>query len=334
MKTLRACLRWLGQMKSEILRGCAAGVAVLALLPPAFANGAFPTRPIEFWIPFPPGGPTDASLRVLMAAAGKELGQQVVPVNKPGAGATLAAQVMSQSAAPDGHVLSMVAANIFRMPHLQKTPYDPLKDFTYIIGLTNYRYGIVVRADAKWKNLEEFLAHARANPGKVTYGAVGIGSSGHIAMEKLAKAAGAQMTFVPYKGGAEEMTALMGGEVDAVLDPGWGQYVAGGKLRALAIVGESRFPRFKDVPTLKELGYDITASSQVGIVGPKGMDPGVVRTLHDAFRKATRDPAYIKSLETIDLEDVYLSSEDYTRFAAEQYERERKTVQQLNIKLN
>lgn len=332
MRELNA-MQWLARA-GKLLRACAAAMVMLTMAPAAFAAGEFPARQIEFWVPFPPGGPTDASLRVLMAAAGKELGQQVIPVNKPGAGATLAAQVMSQSSAPDGYVVSMVAANIFRMPHLQKTPYDPLKDFTYIIGLTNYRYGLVVRNDAKWKNLEEFLAHAKANPGKVTIGAVGIGSSGHIAAQKLAKAAGTQITFVPYKGGAEEMLALMGGEVDAILDPGWGSHAASGKIRPLAIVGDNRFPRFKDVPTLKELGYDITASSQVGIVGPRGMDPKVVKTLHDAFKKAMRDPAYIKAMETIDLEEVYLSSEEFTRFAAEQYERERRTVQQLNIKLN
>ncbi|WP_334188745.1 tripartite tricarboxylate transporter substrate binding protein [Noviherbaspirillum sp.] len=327
------CDQWFFRAKA-MLRAAVAAVAMMTMVPAAFASGQFPTRQIEFWVPFPPGGPTDASLRVLMAAAGKELGQQVIPINKPGAGATLAAQVMSQSSTPDGHTVSMVASNIFRMPHLQKTPYDPLKDFTYIIGLTNYRYGLVVRNDAKWKNLEEFLAYAKANPGKVTVGAVGVGSSGHIAMEKLARAVGTQMTFVPYKGGAEEMLALMGGEVDAILDPGWGQHAATGKIRPLAIVGENRFPRFKDVPTLKELGYDITASSQVGIVGPKGMDPKVVKALHDAFKKAMRDPAYIKAMETIDLEEVYLSSEEFTKFAFEQYEREKRTVQQLNIKLN
>jgi tripartite-type tricarboxylate transporter receptor subunit TctC len=332
MKHIKVGLQWLNRIKFAALRAFTVIAAGLVLLPAA-AN-SFPSKPIEFWIPFPPGGPTDATLRVLTAAASTELGQQVVPVNKPGAGATLAASVMTQVAAPDGHTLSMVAANIFRMPHLQKTTYDPLKDFTYIIGLTNYRYGLVVRADAKWKNLEEFLAYAKDNPSKLAYGSVGIGSAGHIAMEQLGKAAGVKFTFVPYKGGSEEMTALMGGEIDAVLDPGWGQYASSGRVRALAIVGENRFPRFKDVPTLKELGYDITAASQVGIVGPKGMDPKVVRKLHDAFKKATQHPSYIKSLEVIDLEQVYLSSEDYTKFAAEQYEREKRMVQQLNIKLN
>jgi tripartite-type tricarboxylate transporter receptor subunit TctC len=273
-------------------------------------------------------------LRVLLDGAGKALNQRMVPINKPGVGATLAASAMAQTAASDGYTLSMVAANIFRMPHLQKTAYDPRKDFTYIIGLTNYRYGLVVRADARWKSLEEFLAYAKANPGKVTYASVGIGSSGHIAMEKLGKAAGVQFTFAPYKGGSEEMMALLGGNVDAVLDPGWGQYAVAGKVRALAIVGESRFPRFKEVPTLKERGYDITASSQVGIVGPKGMDPVIVKRLHDAFRIATQAPAYAKSLEAIDLEDVYLSSEQYAKFAAEQYEREKSSVRELGIKLD
>ena len=323
---------WLERFNLMLRRGGAV-LALLACLPAAVAAGQFPSKPVEFWIPFPPGGSTDGALRLLLAAAGKELGQQVLPINKPGAGATLAASVMSQAAPPDGYTVSMVAANIFRMPHLQKTAYDPLKDFTYIMGLTNYRYGIIVRADSKWKTLQEFLDYAKANPGKVTYGSVGIGSSGHIAMEKLARAVGTQMTFVPYKG-SEEIMALLSGDIDAVLDPGWGQYAAAGKVRALAIVGENRFDRFKDVPTLKELGYDITASSQVGIVGPKGMDPKVVKTLHDAFRKAMRDPAYLKALEANDLEEVYLGSEQYTQFAAEQVERERRTVKQLDIKLN
>ncbi len=128
--------------------------------------------------------------------------------------------------------------------------------------------------------------------------------------------------------------ALLGRSVDAVLDPGWGQYAVAGKVRPLAIVGDSRFPRFKDVPTLKELGFDITASSLVGIVGPRGMEPNIVKTLHDAFRKATQDPSYLRSLEAIDLEPVYLSSEQYAKFAAEQFEVERRTVQQLDIKLN
>ncbi|SOZ30972.1 conserved hypothetical protein; UPF0065 [Cupriavidus taiwanensis] len=325
-----------GRLLSVVARAMAALTVCAAAAPAAMAAtaaGDFPAKPIEFWIPFPPGGPTDGSLRTLLAAAGKELDQRVVPINKPGAGATLAAQVMSQTAAPNGYTLSMVAANIFRMPHLQKTPYDPLKDFTYIIGLTNYRYGLVVRADARWKTLEEFLAYARANPGKVTYGAVGIGSSGHISMEKLGRAAGAKFTFVPYKGGAEEMMALIGGDIDAVLDPGWGQFAVAGKVRPLAIVGDARLARFKDVPTLKERGYDITASSLVGIVGPRGMDPAVVRKLHDAFFRAAQDPAYLRSLEAIDLEPVHLNSADYTRFAAEQFEREKRVVQQLDISL-
>lgn len=333
-KEIVAGIQRLECLRSIALRVFSTVAVVMAMLSPAFAADAYPSRPIEFWIPFPPGGPTDASLRVLLDGAGKALNQRMVPINKPGVGATLAASVMTQTAASDGYTLSMVAANIFRMPHLQKTAYDPRKDFTYIIGLTNYRYGLVVRADARWKSLEEFLAYAKANPGKVTYASVGIGSSGHIAMEKLGKAAGVQFTFAPYKGGSEEMMALLGGNVDAVLDPGWGQYAVAGKVRALAIVGESRFPRFKEVPTLKERGYDITASSQVGIVGPKGMDPVIVKRLHDAFRMATQAPAYAKSLEAIDLEDVYLSSEQYVKFAAEQYEREKSSVRELGINLD
>lgn len=318
--------------KATFKRGLAVALTALAVLPAAYADN-FPSRAVSLWIPFPPGGSTDAVLRTLAAGAATPLGQQVVPINKPGAGATLAASVMAQTAEPDGYTVSMIAANIFRMPHLQKVTYDPLKDFTYIIGLTNYRYGIVVRQDAPWKNLEELLAYAKANPNKLTYGSVGIGSAGHIAMERLAKAANFKATFVPYKG-SEELISLMAGEIDVVVDPGWGSFAANGKMRPLAIVGDNRFPRFKDVPTLKELGYDITAASQVGIVGPKNMDPKVVKTLHDALKKATESPTYQKALEAIDMEPIYMSSDEYKKFAADQFERERRFVQQLNIKLN
>ncbi|MGO4332644.1 tripartite tricarboxylate transporter substrate binding protein [Cupriavidus sp. 2TAF22] len=330
----RSLARRLGGLGGMLALAALTAAVSVSVSAPALAAGPYPARPIEFWIPFPPGGPTDAPMRALLNAAGKELKQSIVPINKPGAGATLAATVMSQTAAPDGYTLALVAANIFRMPHLQKTVYDPRKDFTYIIGLTNYRYGLVVRADAPWKTLEDFLAYARANPGKVTYAAVGTGSSGHIAMEKLGKAAGAKFTFAPYKGGSEELMALMAGDIDAVLDPGWGPYAVAGKVRPLAIVGDARFPRFKDVPTLKERGFDITASSQVGVVGPRGMDPAVVRQLHDALRKAAQSPAYQAALEAIDLQEVYLSNDQYAQFAAQQYEREKVVVRELGIRLD
>lgn len=321
-------------LATVLARLLAAVLASMFILTLAGAAEPFPSKPISLLIPFPPGGGSDPSMRALGAAMGAQLKTPVVALNRPGATGTLAASTMAQTAAPDGYTISLVLSNIFRAPHLQKTTYDPVKDFTYIIGLGQYRFGIVVRADSKWKTLPELIAYAKANPGKLSYASVGTGGSGQIAMERLARAADIKVTFIPYKGIAEEMMALAAGDIDVVIDPGWGPYAISGKVRPLAAVATQRYPRFKDVPTLKELGWDIAASSQSGIVGPKGMDPTVVKTLHDALKKATQDPVYTKLMETLDVDQAYLSSADFTKFAAEQFERERHIVLQLGIKLN
>lgn len=311
-------------------------LASLALLPaagPAQAD-TFPSRPVTLIVPFPAGGATDTQLRALAIAAGKELGQPVIINNRPGFGGTMAPAAMAQSAAPDGYTISLIAANLFRLPHMMKTNFDPLTDFTYLICLSGYTNGLVVRQDAPWKTVQDLLAWARANPGQLTYGATGKGSSGHIAMARLAKATGVEVNFIPYKGAAEETAALLGGHLMLISDPGWGAIVESGKARVLATLGETRLKRFPQVPTLKELGHDIVVNSPIGLAGPKGMDPKVVRTLHDVFRKAMADPAFNLALEQNDQVHVYLSSEDYRRYAIEQTAREKVFVQELDIKLD
>lgn len=248
-------------------------VAAKAQVPP------FPSRPITLILPFPPGGATDVQIRALAQAASKELGQPIVIVNRPGVGGTLGPAVMAQSAAPDGYTISLVAATLFRLPHLMKVSFDPATDFTYLICLTGYTNGILVRQDAPWKTLQELLAYARANPGAVSYGSTGRG-------------------------------------------------------RVLATLGDSRLKRWPQVPTLKELGYDIVVNSPIGLAGPKGIDPKVVKVLHDAFRKAMNDPAYLRVLEQNDQVPIYMSSEDYTRYAVEQTAREKLFIQELSIKLD
>lgn len=316
--------------------GALALSAALAGLPlPAAAQGSakFPSRPITLILPFPAGGATDAQMRALALALGKDLGQQVVVSNQPGQAGTLAPSQMARTQPPDGYTISIVPATLFRLPHLQKVNYDPTTDFSYLINLTGYTNGIVVRADAPWKTLQDLLDDARARPGQINYSSTGIGSGGHIAFERLAKAAGLKFNFIPYKGMAEQTTALIGGHVDVISDPGWGAMVDGGKARVLAVLSQERLPRRPDIPTLKELGHDIAVYSPVGVVGPKGMSPELVKTLHDALHKAMKDPDYQRMLAQYDQGDMYMSSADYTKYAIEQTAREKVFLDQLGIKL-
>lgn len=317
----------------------AAGAALLAaggalLAPQAALADPYPSRPVTLILPFPAGGATDVQMRALSQAVAKELGQPIVIANRPGVAGTLGPASMAQSAAPDGYTVSLIAATLFRLPHLMKVSYDPVKDFSYLISLTGYANGLVVRQDAPWKNVQELLADAKARPGAISYGSTGKGSGGHIAMERLLRMAGAHMTFIPYKGGAETTTALLGGHLDVISDPGWGPIVESGKARVLATLGDARLKRFPQVPTLKELGFDLVVHSPIGLAGPRGMEPAVVQKLHDAFRKAMNDPGYQRSLELNDQVPIYMGHEEYTRYAAEQTVREKAFIQELGIKLD
>lgn len=310
----------------------AAGIAMAT--PLAARSNSYPSKPISLILPFPAGGATDVQLRSLAQVAAKDLGQPIVIVNRPGNGGTLGPASMAQSAAPDGYTIALVAATLFRLPHLMKVSFDPTTDFTYLICLTGYTNGIVVRQDAPWKTLQDLLVAAKASPGTISYGSTGRGSGGHIAMERLARAAGVQFNFIPYKGGAETTAALLGGHLDVISDPGWGSIAESGKARVLATLGDNRLKRWSAVPTLKELGFDIVVNSPIGLAGPKGMDTRVVKTLHDAFRKAMNDPGYARTLEQNDQEPIYMGHEEYTRYAIAQTSREKVFVQELGIKLD
>ena len=310
-----------------------AAACALFLIGGAACAQNFPERPVTLICPWPAGGGTDVAMRALGEAVAKHLGQRVVIENKPGAAGTLGPGVMASSARPDGHTISQIPISVFRMPYLQKVNYDPIADFTYIIGITGYTFGVVVRADSPWKTWQEFIAYAKANPGKVSYSTPGTGTSLHITMEDIAVREGLQWLHVPFKGNADATVALLGGHVTASADStGWGELVDAGKFRMLASWGAERTKRWPTVPTLKELGYGIVSNSPYGLAGPKGMDPKVVKILHDAFRKALDDPNYIKTIERLDQERWYLSTEEYAKYARETFIAEKATMERLGLK--
>jgi tripartite-type tricarboxylate transporter receptor subunit TctC len=294
----------------------------------AFGQG-FPGKPVTLIVPWPPGGGTDIVMRALAEATAKHLGQPIVVENRPGAGGTLGAVAML-NARPDGYTITQISLPVLRVPHINKTPYDPIADLTYVIGVTGYTFGVAVRADAPWKTFNELVAYAKANPDKVAFGTPGANTSLHITMEEIAWKQGIRWTHVPYKGDAENMAALLGGHINAsAAATAWAPHVTAGKMRVLVTWGERRTKSWPDVPTLKELGYEIVSNSPYGIGGPKGMDPQVVKVLHDAFRKGMEDPAHVAMIERYDWELWYRSTEDYARWARETFVAEKATMERL-----
>lgn len=311
--------------------GAALAGAGLGAALPAFAQPAFPSRPVTVLCPFPPGSATDAIARALAPVVAKTLGQQVIIENRPGAAGTVATSVVAQSSTPDGHQLAIAPATIFKVPHLQKVPYEPLKDLTYIMNFSGYTFALVVPESSPWKTFADFAAYAKANPGGIQVGTSGAGSTGHAATIKVAQKIGAEITHVPFKGGAEVLQAFVGGHINAVIDGGWAQIEKQGKGRVLLAFTEKRIGRLPNVPTAVEAGVDHVARSPIGLVGPKGMDPKVVKTVHDAFKGALGDPTYKRYLETYDLEDAYLSGDDYFKLAQRMWVDERRILEAVGL---
>ena len=317
-----------------LLRLAIAGAAALACAAPigqALAD-TFPSKPITLIVPWPAGGSTDRHMRVLAEAAARHLGQNVIIENKPGAGGTLAPGMMALTAKPDGYTIAQFPMGMLRVPHMQKTLWNPLTDFSHIIGVSGYTFGFTVRADSPYKTFKDYVEAARKSPGKIDYGSTGIGTSPHLLMEELSENAKISLNHVPFKGNADLQQALLGGHVMAQSDAtGWDKFVDNGQMRLLVTFGDKRTKRWPDVPTAKDLGYNVVSSSPYGLVGPKGMDPAVVKTLHDAFRKAMDDPKHVEVLAQLNQEAWYRSGEDYAKWAREAYARDKLLIERLGL---
>lgn len=323
--------------RRSLLKTASAGATLAAAGPlnltQAWAQSAFPARPVTLYCAFPAGGPTDQVFRALAESASKMLNQQVIVENKPGAGGILGA-VALMNAKPDGYTLAQMPLGVFRIPHMQAKPaFNPVNDFSYVINLTGYTFGLVVPSSSPIKSVKDLIDYAKANPDKLTYGSTGTGTSPHLAIEEFAQRAGIKLVHVPYKGSADLMIAVIGGQVMAASDStGWAPHVEAGKLRLLATYGSQRTKRWPNVPTLTELGYSTVSDSPFGLAGPKGMDPAVVKVLHDAFRKSLDDPKVLGVLERFDQPVTYLSSDDYAKFARSTFESEKQTIERLGLK--
>ncbi|RYF68641.1 MAG: tripartite tricarboxylate transporter substrate binding protein, partial [Comamonadaceae bacterium] len=251
--------------------------------------------------------------------------------NKPGAGGTLPAQAL-QGAPADGYTVAQIPLGVFRLGYTTKLSWDPVQDISYVINVTGYAFGIVVPTDSPLKSWPDFVAYAKANPGKLSYGSTGTLTSPHLTTELIAQQAGIELQHVPYKGSADLMLALVSGQLMAGADStGFAPQVEAGKLRVLNTWGAKRLAKFPEAPTLKELGYDIVQNSPFGIGAPKGTPPEVVQRLHDAFKKAMEDPSYVAALAKYDMLPDYKSTADYTQFAKDTVAREKVLIEKLGL---
>jgi len=315
--------------RRHIIQWGAAAMAAASLGTASAQN--FPAKPIKLVIAFPAGGPTDITMRVLAENAGRILGQPVIVENKPGAGGTLPAQAL-QGVAADGYTIAQIPLGVFRLPYTTKINWDPVKDISYVLNVTGYAFGIVVPADSPLKTWTHFVAWAKANPGKLSYGSTGTMTSPHLTTELIAQKLGIELLHVPYKGSADLMQSILGGNIMAAADStGFAPQVEAGKLRVLNTWGAERLAKFPDAPTLKELGLDIVQNSPFGIGAPKGTPAPVVKRLHDAFKQAMEQESYRTALARYDMVPIYMGTAAYQKFAQDTFAREKALVEKLGL---
>lgn len=280
--------------------GLGLGLAGLASLP-AIAQDKYPSRPITMVVPFPPGGSVDIMARQYSEPLSRVLGVPIVVENRPGAGGSVGAQYVARAKA-DGYTLvvssqSSHLANPLTQPQVG---YDPVKDFENIAILGRLPNALVVHSSLPFKTFKEFVDYAKKNPGKLNYGSGGVGSMGQLNVEMLKASTGAFTTHIPYRGGTPLITAVLGNEVQFILDnlvimlP----HIQAGKVRALAVANDQRLPQLPDVPTLAEVGYpQLNLTSWIGIAAPAGTPDAAVQTLHKAVRQVATSPAMITNLK-------------------------------------
>jgi len=297
-------------------------LAALALLGTAgrlHAQGGWPEKPISMIVPFPPGGLADTVGRPVAEALARELRQPVVVENKAGAGGSVGFTAAAR-AAPDGYTLLLALSSLSILPEadllLGRRPAYTLAQLKPIARFTNDPTVFVVRAEAPWKTLADFVADARANPAKFNYGSSGNYGTMHVPMEMLKASAGFRMTHIPYTGAGPAVLALLGGQVDAVASgPATVvQHIRAGKLRALAHWGDRPLVALPEVPSLVQLGHPARFAQWSGLFVPAGVPEPIVERLRAAARRAAADPAVVQTIARAGSPVEYLDAADFQRY--------------------
>lgn len=289
----------------------------------------FPEKEVQIIIPWSAGGATDLIFRALGATTEKYLGKAVVIVNKPGGGGAVG-YTEGMKAEPDGYTLTAAVTPLTILPHQVKTAFS-YKSFDPILNVVDDPSMFLVRSDAPWKSLREFLDYAKKNPEMITVGNSGAGGGVHLVALAFERAAGVKFNHIPFSGGGPSVTALLGGHVNAVsVSPPEGiSHVQAGKLRIIALFADKRFQMFPDVPTVKEQGIDFAMGMWRGLVAPKGTAPDVIKKLHDAFKKGMDDPSFKEKAKEMAVNLSYLSPNDFGNLLGHDDEFYGKLVQEI-----
>jgi tripartite-type tricarboxylate transporter receptor subunit TctC len=298
------------------------GALCLPVTGTAWSQGAFPSKPIRVVVPSPPGGPPDLIIRMLAPKLGEGLGQPIVVENRAGAGGIVGSAYVAKQPA-DGYTWLFTTASHTNIPPFNgNVTYDPVKDFTHVtLAAQNFGQALIVNPGVPAKTVQELIALAKKEPGKLTYASAGIGTASHIPAEAMKAQTGTDILMVPYRGVAEAMTDLLAGRVDMffVGTQIALQHVQTGKVRALAVTGSKRWKGMPDVPTMQEAGlegYDIV--NWFGLWLPAGAPRDVVARIHAEVVRALADPQVQQEFDKLGLEGVGSSPDDFARFVGQQ----------------
>ncbi len=311
--SLRATSLLVASLRATSLRATSLLVAsLLAVAPAAHGQEAFPSRQVTIIVGFAPGGGGDISARWMADYLRERWKVPVIVENKPGAGATIAAAQLARSK-PDGYTVALATTSPFTVaPYFQAVQYDAAKDFTYLFQFLVSAQPLFVRSDNPNKSMQDFVAWARANPGKLNWSTAATNGGSHVATEAAFKHLGITATYVPFKGGAEAITALLGGHIDALVAAEFPPYAAAGQVRLLAESGPDRIPEYPNVPTFKELGYPLSVPIFYGIAGPAGIPADVVAKWEEAARDMVASPGFKDLMGKLKSTGSYQDSKTFT----------------------
>lgn len=284
------------------------------------ADTRFPTKPITFIIPLPPGGAPDVASRLICKEAEKILGQPIVVINKPGGSFTVAIAAIAASK-PDGYTIGYAGhPGLFVPPLTGNVPYHPVKDLREVMQFGVMNVAVTVKGDSPFKSFKDIVAYARQNPKMLTYGSAGVGSLGHLVLSQIARKEKVHFIHIPFKGSPETQVALLGGHILVGTGDFNYSFLETGQIRLIFLISDTRSPDYPQTPILKDLGYDVPAPTFLNIAGPKGMPDDVVKKLDDAFSMAMKKPEFIKGMKELRLTIAYKSGKELDSYVAANYD--------------
>jgi len=310
--------------------------ALAAALPAAHAQtGKWPDKPVRVVVPFPAGGSTDIVTRVLAARLSEEFGQQFVVDNRGGAGGTIGAEIVAR-ANPDGYTIIVVASSYATAAALYKLPYDPVKGIAPISMINTGALILSVHASMKVANLKEFIAILRAKPGALNFGSPGTGSAPHLSAALFQQMSGTNMAHIPYKGDAPAIADLLAGQIHVMLlsGPALFPQVKAGRLRALAVTTEQRWPALSDLPAISELVPGYYHNAWNGMWAPAGTPKEIILRLNQALGRILKLPEVQERLRADGREPLHTTPEEYGRVIARDVAKWSKVVKAANIKVD